>query len=175
MTTSTKTLLTSSAVLVLTVVHHIYGAIIYATPWRLHAAVVVLPVLLLLILAYCTHRWRPRTLLGRTSPAVFMVLTLVIPVGLIGLFEGGYNHLLKNALFFGGFPRGTLERLFPPPTYEMPGDLWFEGSGVLQFVIALWAAYYLVGLWRDTRRSAADLGPAGRTPARTQQGRRRAR
>jgi hypothetical protein len=84
MTTSTKTLLTSSAVLVLTVVHHIYGAIIYATPWRLHAAVVVLPVLLLLILAYYTHRWRPRTLLGRTSPAVFMVLTLVIPVALIG-------------------------------------------------------------------------------------------
>jgi hypothetical protein len=70
--------------------------------------------------------------------------------------EGGYNHVMKNALFFGGLPRSTLERLFPPPTYEMPTDLWFEGSGVLQFVIAVWAAYYLVELWRDTRSGADD-------------------
>jgi hypothetical protein len=156
LTTLTKTLLTSSAVLVLTVVHHIYGAAVYATPWRHHIAVVVLPVLLLLILAYYIHRWRPRTLLGKVSLRAFMVLTLLVPVGLIGLFEGGYNHLAKNALFFGGFPRDKLQRLFPAPTYEMPNDLWFEGSGVLQFFIALWAAYYLVRLWTDTRDAAGN-------------------
>ena len=45
----------------------------------------------------------------------------------------------------------SLERLFPPPTYEMPDDLWFEVTGVLQFLLALWAAYYLFRLWREER------------------------
>jgi hypothetical protein len=81
----------------------------------------------------------------------------------------GYDHLVKNALFFGGFSRGTLERLFPPPTYKMPRDLWFEGSGVLRFVIALWAAYYLAGTvachasccarWRRSTTSSASSTP----------------
>ena len=152
MKTSTKTLLASSSIIILTVIHHLYGAAIYATPWRHHVAVIALPVLLVLILAYGVYRWRPLTLLSKISMWLFMVLILLFPVGLIGLYEGGYNHLVKNVLFFGGVPRPTLERLFPPPTYEMPDDLWFEVTGVLQFLIALWAAYYLYRLWRESRR-----------------------
>ncbi|MGH8594340.1 MAG: hypothetical protein ACREX9_14850 [Gammaproteobacteria bacterium] len=151
MKTSTKTLLASASVLILTVLHHFYGAAIYDTPWRRHIAVVVLPVLLVLILAYCVHRWRPLTSLGRASMWLFMVLTLGVPVGWIGFFEGGYNHLVKNVLFFGGVPRAMLDQLFPLPVYEMPNDLWFEVTGVLQFFIGLCAAYYLFRLWRESR------------------------
>lgn len=82
---------------------------------------------------------------------LFTVLALVVAVAWIGFFEGGYNHVVKNILFFGGLPRTTLERLFPPPTYQIPDDLWFEVTGVLQFFIALGAAYYLFRLWRDRR------------------------
>jgi hypothetical protein len=102
--TSTKTLLASASVLILTVLHHFYGAAIYGTPWRQHIAVIVLPVLLVLLLAYGAQRWHPLTLLSRAGMWLFIVLTLVVPIGLIGFFEGGYNHLVKNVLFFGGVP-----------------------------------------------------------------------
>jgi hypothetical protein len=142
---STKTLLASASVLLLTMFHHFHGAVIYATPWRHHVAVLALPVLLVLILAYGVHRWRPLTVLDRAALWLFIGLTLLVPVGLIGFFEGGYNHLVKNVLYCAGLPRVTLDHLFPPPMYEMPNDVWFEVTGILQFFLGLCAAYYL---WR---------------------------
>ncbi len=82
---------------------------------------------------------------------VFVILTLVVPIAAIGFFEGGYNHLLKNVLFFEGAHQATLDRLFPGPEYEMPNDLEFEATGILQFFIGLWATYYLFRLWREAR------------------------
>ena len=151
MSTSTRTLLLSIAVLVLTVVHHLYGAAIHATPWRHHVALVAMPVLLVLILAHGVHRWRLSTALGRSSLWLFIVVVALIPVAAIGIFEGGYNHLAKNVLFFGGAPRGTFERLFPPPVYEAPSDPWFEATGLLQLVLGLLAARSLLRLLRERR------------------------
>jgi hypothetical protein len=151
MKTATKMLLASAGVLILTVFHHVYGAALYATPWRHHVAVLVLPVLLVLIFAYGVHQRQPQTWFGRASLWLFIVLTLLVPVGLIGLFEGGYNHLVKNMLYFGGVSRATFDQLFPAPRYEMPDDLWFEVTGVLQFFVGLWTAYYLSRLWRESR------------------------
>lgn len=149
MSTSTKTLLLSVAVLVLTVAHHLYGAAIHATPWRHHVALVAVPVLLVLILAEGLHRWRPSTGLGRSSRWLFIVVVALIPVAAIGIVEGGYNHLAKNVLFFTGASRATFERLFPPPVYEAPRDAWFEGTGLLQLVLGLLAARSLRRLWRE--------------------------
>lgn len=154
MRTATKTLLASGSTLVLTVIHHVYGAAIYATPWRHHVALIVLPVLIVLMLADGVHRWRPATLLGRASLWLSIVLTLLVPVAAIGLVEGGYNHVVKNVLFFGGVPRATFERLFPPPVYDVPSDPWFEVTGVLQFLFGLCAAYYLSSLYRQARGRA---------------------
>lgn len=151
MRASTKTLLASVGVLALTVIHHVYGAAIYDAPFRQHVAFGILPVLLVLVLAYWLYRSRPHTSLGRVCLWLFMGLTLVVPIGVIGLFEGGYNHLLKNVLYFGGAPRSTLARLFPPPTYEMPDDFWFEVTGILQFLVALPAGYWLLKMWRERR------------------------
>lgn len=70
---------------------------------------------------------------------LFILLTLLPSMCMIGIVEGLYNHALKNILFFGGASTATLQRLFPAPTYEMPNDLLFEVTGVLQgfFVIPM--------------------------------------
>lgn len=151
----TKILLAAISLLALTMIHHFYGAAIYATPWRHHVVLMVLPVLFVLILAYGVHRWRPSSFLGRGFMWVFIGLTLLVPVGWIGLFEGGYNHVVKNALFFARVPRATYDQLFPPPTYELPNDLWFEVTGALQFFIGLYVGYCLIRLWSE-KRSEGD-------------------
>lgn len=56
--------------------------------------------------------------------------------------EGLYNHVVKNALYWIGLP-GPWTRLFPPPTYEMPNDLLFEVTGILQVLPAAMAAHGL--------------------------------
>ena len=100
MKTPTKTLLAAVGVRGLTVVHYLYGARIYKAPFRRHVASGMLPVLLALIFAHEVRAGVPR-LPGRVSLRLLMVVTLIVPVGLIGLFEGGYNHLVKNVLYFG--------------------------------------------------------------------------
>jgi hypothetical protein len=62
---------------------------------------------------------------------------------LIGMFEGVYNHLLKDVLFFSGIEMETLLALFPPPTYEMPNNFFFEFTGVLQAVLVIPIGFYL--------------------------------
>jgi len=165
MKTPTKTLMAAVGVLGLTVVHHLYGARIYKAPFRRHVASGMLPVLFVLILAHEVQRRRPSTTLGRVSLRLLMVVTLIVPVGLIGLFEGGYNHLAKDVLYFAGASRALLQRLYPPPTYEMPNDLWFEATGVLQLFAGLYAGDCLARLWReDHRNRARPLRPAARHP-----------
>lgn len=151
MNTMTKTLLASAGIIILTVIHHVYGAVIYDTPWRYHVAAFVLPVLLVLVLTYGVYLRRPLTTLGKASKWLFMILTLLVPIGVIGLFEGGYNHLVKDILFFGGVPQTALDQLFPAPRYEMPNDLWFEVTGVLQFFIGIHTTAYLFKWWRQCR------------------------
>jgi len=73
-------------------------------------------------------------------------ITLVPSLGLIGVFEGIYNHLLKNIMYFGGAGDGLLLTLFPAPTYEMPNDLLFEITGVMQGVIAIVLIKQMVAL-----------------------------
>jgi hypothetical protein len=37
-----------------------------------------------------------------------------------------------------------METLFPPPTYEMPNDAFFELTGVLQFPLGLVTGWELI-------------------------------
>jgi hypothetical protein len=133
------------AVLALTSLHHVYGAIRYATPWRYHAVVLSVVVLAVMLSALALGRARPDTTAGRMAQWGFWVVSVLGPVLLIGGFEGFYNHVVKNALYFGGLPEAWMRSLFPPPTYEMPNDLWFEATGILQVVPAGMAVYHLVG------------------------------
>jgi hypothetical protein len=112
--------------------------------------------------ALALGRARPDTTAGRLAQWGFWVVSVLGPVLLIGGFEGFYNHVVKNALYFGGLPEAWMRSLFPPPTYEMPNDLWFEATGILQVVPAGMAVYHLVGCiptWphrRPARRPTAS-------------------
>lgn len=149
MMTSTKTLLASAAILILTVFHHFYAAAIFDTPWRRHVAIIVLPVLFAMIVLYALHRWRPTTLVGNASFWLFILLVVLIPIAWLGFYHGGYTHLVKLILVVGRVPQAMFEQLCP--VCEVPGDLIYEVTGVMEFLLSLVAVYYLVKLWRETR------------------------
>jgi hypothetical protein len=140
------------ATLLLTAAHHAYGGIVYRTPWRLHGAAVALALApALYALAATGGRVASDRVRGAARWA-FASLVLLVPVLSIGAFEGAYNHLLKNVLYFGGASPELLVRMFPPPTYELPNDALFEISGCAQVLTAAWTA---VGWWRYVRALAA--------------------
>ena len=151
-----KAMLSSSAVLVLTILHHLYGAILYSTLWRAHVVFFVGPVLLLLGAVWLINRSSKGGIARTLSKWIFVLASATVAVGLIGLFEGGYNHALKNVFYFGGASAETLSFLFPPPTYEMPDDALFEITGVAQLFIAVWSAFHLVGLVRHGPGDSGD-------------------
>lgn len=134
--------LSSVGVLLLTAIHHIDGAQIYHTEWRSHVAFGALPSAAFIVLTLFVAARSAETRLGRVALWSAVIATAIIPVAGIGLFEGLYNHLLKNALYFGGAKRELLLKLFPPPAYEMPNNWFFEVTGILQFFVCLPAIYY---------------------------------
>jgi hypothetical protein len=140
------------ATLLLTAAHHVYGGIVYRTPWRLHGAAVALAVgAALHALVSTGERAASDRVRGAARRAV-AALVLLVPVLSVGAFEGAYNHVLKNVLYFGGASRDLLVRLFPPPMYELPDDAAFEISGCAQVLTAAWTA---VGWGRYVRALAA--------------------
>ncbi|CAD5294059.1 conserved membrane hypothetical protein [Imperialibacter sp. 89] len=120
--------------------HHIYGAILYSTPWRTHIAtsgLFWLGLSIALIVAY--KAWNRRLILW-----LFTATTGFFFVGAIGLYEGFYNHMVKNIVYFAGVPEATLLIYYPPPKYELPNDWLFEVTGVLTFLVCTWCARQLI-------------------------------
>jgi len=134
----------SVALMVLTSIHHVYGAFRYHTPWRLHVLMLSVPVIILTIVLNRAVLRRER--ISAFVFWMFFVVTLVPSVGLIGFYEGIYNHILKNILYYGGADINMLQTLFPPPKYELPNDVWFEITGVLQGIIVAPLAMQLTRL-----------------------------
>ncbi len=147
MTGPARVLWLAIAAMALTGVHHVYGGMVYATPWRHHAAILAVPIIIALALAYGIYRQAPGSAGGDLAFRLFVLLTLLFPVLLVGFVEGGYNHVVKNVVYFAGAP-DSFGRLFPSPPYEPPDDLLFELSGVLQFVLALLLVRHLLRLRR---------------------------
>src|SRR5215207_659574 len=90
------------AVLLLTSVHHAYGAYVYATPWRYHVLLITGAAALVILGALAALRARPAGLPGALSRWLLALTALVVPVLLFGVFEGFYNHVLKDVLYFSG-------------------------------------------------------------------------
>ncbi len=143
----------SIGVLVLTSIHHSYGAYVYQTPWRHHVTVIAIPVIVILVGALTIVRSSTHSMRRGIATWIFTLVVIVIPIAWIGLFEGGYNHVLKNLLYFGGVSAERLRALFPPPTYEMPSSVFFEVTGIAQFPMALVAAYWTYRLCMHGTRS----------------------
>ena len=113
------------AVLLLTSVHHAYGAYAYHTPWRLDAVVLSAFAAAAIISSLVVIQRNADETVREIAFWAFIAVVLVVPVALIGLFEGAYNHALKNALYFAGASSALMNRLFPRPTYELPNDVFF--------------------------------------------------
>jgi hypothetical protein len=150
----------SLAALLLTSVHHVYGAYVYGTPWRAHVAYVSVVAAAVLAGSFVVLRRRAGTVAGAIALSILTVVTLAIPVVGIGLFEGGYNHALKNAVYFAGGSLPTMRRLFPPPAYEIPNDVFFEVTGVLQLFLGAAAGRRLYQLLA-ARRGGEESASAG--------------
>jgi hypothetical protein len=110
---------------------------------------------LVLVGSFLLFRSSVGTWMGTIGRWVLMLVTLALPVLGVGLFEGGYNHALKVVLYFAGVSESALRLLFPAPTYELPNDVWFEVTGVLQLALGWLAGRHLLALNRESRVPAA--------------------
>jgi hypothetical protein len=137
------------AVLLMTSIHHVYGAVNYDTPFRLHIVYVAVPVAIVIaaLLAFA-RAWRSgRT--GRIALWVVVAIILFFPVALIGIYEGGYNHVVKNFVYFVLGEQAARGMCPADGVCELPNSFIFEATGIAQFFIALPAA---VLAWRLLRR-----------------------
>lgn len=123
--------------------HHVYGALIYDTPWRIVVSLWIPGFVVLLLAALYAVRKHPGGLIGRASFWFVLLGGAVFQSGFT-LFECADSHVLKNALFFAGVPQSTLLWLFPPPAYHLPDNMLFELTGLIQLA-GFWAAWWA---WR---------------------------
>jgi hypothetical protein len=140
--------LAAAAALVITSLHHLYGARRFDTPWRAHVVQIALSaggLLAVFLFVEALGRGRPAARIARWG-ALGVVATIA---AWLGLYEGGYNHVVK-VIAYAALPLDTFARLFPAPTYELPNDLWFETSGILQCPLGLYAGGQAL---RSLRRS----------------------
>jgi hypothetical protein len=140
------------AIFLVTTMHHVYGAYLYHTPWRTHAAAVSGIATALIAASLGLLRNHSDDAVGAVAPWAFVVVVFLVPFLGFGVYEGVYNHALKDALYFAHASPGTMTRLFPPPIYEMPNNAFFEVTGVMQVVPGFMTGYYLYGFVRDWQK-----------------------
>lgn len=134
-----QSVIANGVVYLLTSFHHYYGAIIYNTPWRKDVVFNGAAIMLVAVLCLFLYRYFHK----RAFLAIYLLLTfLVFSLG-IGIFEGAYNHLLKDLLYFSGMKLATWRMFYPAPAYEVPNNVIFESTGIAQFFVALIQIYYL--------------------------------
>lgn len=132
--------------MITTSLHHIYGAYIYDTPERLHVLAISIPVM---IITYIFDRYfRNKTFPYKIVPTILYSIVILIPsLILIGIFEGIYNHVVKNILFFANVPESVIRQDFygsyEQELLEAPNDFIFELTGVAQGVLAVLLAIQL--------------------------------
>jgi hypothetical protein len=159
--TERRALLAAGALAVLTSVHHVYGAILYHTPERYYAVAVAAAAIAAMLAALNKSRATPSSTGGRAAWWGFVGLNAIMFVLVFGVVEGLYNHAVKNALFLGGMSIARMRLFFPAPMYEMPNNVFFEMTGVMQVVPAAMASLYVARLIRLRLR-----GPAGSAGSR---------
>jgi hypothetical protein len=139
-----------NALMLLTSIHHVFGAYQYISPWRFHVLAFSIPVILLNVL------WRKKLLHNWIAFYLMMTVNFIVTLSLIGFYEGVYNHLVKVVLYFSGTSAEIMTNLFPPPKYVMPDNFIFEFTGVLQAFLCIPIGYYFVGVVRSRLRSKWD-------------------
>lgn len=130
----------------LTMIHHIYGGILYSTPWRIIMVCgYFFPMLgLSLFLQYKiieqNKKWVKR---------IFVIQVFVVWTYLICIQEGGYNHLVKVMVHYMGISEEIVSKMFPSTLgdtafFEKPNDFIFESTGIVQVPFAFIITYYKI-------------------------------
>lgn len=147
----------SNILMGITSIHHIYGAFVYNTPWRLHVLAISIPVIIfsLIISRFLTTS---QSNLNRLLQWIFWLAVLIFSVVLIGAYEGVYNHAFKNLVHFTGVSDSLQRQLFPPPKYVMPNNLIFELTGIMQAVIFVPLIKAFIHLSRKMKISITRAG-----------------
>jgi hypothetical protein len=123
-----------TALFATTFLHHVYGGFRYKSAKRVKLSFIFVVLFALTVLFYRMgrrHSWAQQTYKG---------IALVAWVGVVGVLEGGYNHLVKVVLWLAKVPPAKLEKLYPSNEYVLPDDIFFEASGILTFAIGVWLA-----------------------------------
>ena len=147
-----KVSLYSNVLMILTSIHHAYGAIVYHTEWRFHVLLLSVPVIIVTLFLNRLLNKRGYTY-NNYLFWIYWIIILLASIVAIGVFEGVYNHILKNIIYFGGFPKNWMDKLFPSGVYEMPDNLFFEITGMLQGVMAILLIKYFIQLTRNVLNS----------------------
>lgn len=137
----TKAGATSIALLILTALHHFYGGMVYGS--ALHVAMFSVATTFVLLAALLLHRSARNSIFGSV---LFWLLALFVAVlaGLVGMPEGGYDHVLRDILYVSNASSQLMLKLFPSSYgFEPPRNAPFEITGALQFFVGLLAFYYL--------------------------------
>ena len=137
-----------------TFVHHIYGGVAFRSTERTVLAVVFS---VLFLITYLIYR---RASVRRWAATAYWLLVYGFWVGLLGLFEGFYNHTLFVVLRASGY--AGLDRLYGAASdARISDDLLFQATGVLTFVFAVvlgltpLLARKRIQLMRDVRQDLA--------------------
>lgn len=134
-----RSLLFSVLVYLITTFHHFYGAVVYDAPWRRGVATNGGIALIICVIFWELHR-RYKI---RVCYLIYSLVSFIFFGLIIGLFEGLYNHIIKDILFFSGMPYESWKNFFPPPAYEIPDNFIFESTGILQFLLSAILFYHL--------------------------------
>lgn len=152
------------ATYLLTTLHHVYSSTFiapdprlvgpFAGAWRAHGFLVFLAPVLLAIGALHAYGRSARRLwlhvYGLVSGGVFTAL--------VGVWEGGWNHLAKLVAFAhglqGAYAYGP-SWLLQFPAVQPPTDAFFEATGVLTLAFGLGNAWSLWRLRAERPRAAA--------------------
>ena len=155
MKTIQRTTFFTLLLLLMTSIHHIYGAVVYHTHWRLHVVLIAVPVGALVWVLYYLYT-RSRYSGNKAVLISYLLSVLVFPALLIGVYEGVYNHLIKNIIFPFTGNSSFFRMLFPPPVYEMPNNVLFEATGVLQAFILYPLLHNLWRWWKHRQWQNSD-------------------
>jgi hypothetical protein len=138
-----------AAVILITTVHHVWGAYLYDTPWRLHIVFIGVPIAAVFVglLAYAAGRHG--TGAGRIAAWLAIIIIAVFCSLLLGLYEGGYNHVLKNLVYF---IHGPVRWMFPDGVTGIPDDVFFEATGIAHLPAGILAGVAGWTVLRDLKR-----------------------
>jgi hypothetical protein len=133
-----------------TLAHHIYGGLVFASTERLFLALVftvVFGITLWLFRFDETKRWATRA---------YWSLVVGFWAVLLGLYEGGFNHALHVVLRTAGASTETMRRLYPSGSDAVVSDdVFFQATGVLTLTAAVWVAVTAVARRINAARTAA--------------------